>query len=77
MLTGNPRHNWIGEEVFQTELNPLGRLEKMATRRKIMKKKHPDEKCELKVFDFTHDDVKKELSGSEDDGRDGELAVAH
>ncbi|XP_042266777.1 synaptonemal complex protein 3 [Thunnus maccoyii] len=40
----------------------------MATGRRQMKKKHPEEKND-KVFDFTGDE-KKELSGSEDDVRD-------
>ena len=40
-----------------------------------MKKKHPEEKSDKKVFDFTEEDEKKELSGSEEDGREGEYKV--
>lgn len=39
----------------------------MATARKQVKKKKPDDKPDKKVFDFTEDNEKKELSGSEDD----------
>ncbi|XP_038563003.1 synaptonemal complex protein 3 isoform X2 [Micropterus salmoides] len=42
----------------------------MATARRQMKKKHPEEKPDKKVFDFTQEDEKKELSGSEDDVRE-------
>lgn len=35
-----------------------------------MKKKRPEDKSD-KVFDFTEEDEKKELSGSEDDVREG------
>nr|XP_046249106.1 synaptonemal complex protein 3 [Scatophagus argus] len=45
---------------------------KMATARRQVKKKHPEEKPEKKVFDFTPEDEKKELSGSEDDVREDE-----
>lgn len=38
-----------------------------------MKKKHPEEKPDKKVFDFTEEDEKKELSGSEDDVREGKF----
>ena len=53
----------------------------MATARRQVKKKHPEEKPDKKVFDFTEEDEKKELSGSEDDVREGEwswltLAIA-
>ncbi len=44
----------------------------MATARRPMKKKHPEEKSDKKVFDFTEEDEKKELSGSEDEVRAGE-----
>lgn len=46
----------------------------MATGRKQMKKKHPEEKTDKKVFDFTQEEEKKELSGSEDEVREGMLA---
>lgn len=52
---------------------------RMATARKQVKKKHPEEKSDKKVFDFTEEDEKKGLSGSEDDVREGEwswLAIA-
>ncbi|XP_042371840.1 synaptonemal complex protein 3 [Plectropomus leopardus] len=39
----------------------------MATGRRQIKKKYPEEKSELKVFDFNKEDAKKDLSGSEDD----------
>lgn len=42
----------------------------MATGRKQLKKKHLEEKSD-KVFDFTQEAEKKELSGSEDDVRGG------
>ncbi|XP_075999747.1 synaptonemal complex protein 3 [Genypterus blacodes] len=47
----------------------------MATKRKIMKKKHSEEKCEMQVFDFGQEEVKKELSGSEDDGGEDETRL--
>lgn len=47
----------------------------MATGRKQMKKKHLEEKTE-KVFEFTQEDEKKELSGSEDEVREGTLAFS-
>ncbi|XP_071398287.1 synaptonemal complex protein 3 [Centroberyx affinis] len=48
----------------------------MATGRKQMKKtKHPEEKSDIKVFDFTHEEEKKELSGSEDDAREDETPI--
>ncbi|KAF7646656.1 hypothetical protein LDENG_00184070 [Lucifuga dentata] len=47
----------------------------MATKRKQMKNKHPEEKCDMKVFDFIQDEEKKELSGSEDDGREDETPI--
>ncbi|XP_044048229.1 synaptonemal complex protein 3 [Siniperca chuatsi] len=47
----------------------------MATARRQMKKKHPEEKSDKKVFDFTQEDEKKELSGSEDDARDHETPI--
>ena len=43
----------------------------MATGRKQMKKKHMEDKPDKKVFDFTQEDEKKALSGSEDDVREG------
>uniref|UniRef100_A0A3Q3L9M4 Synaptonemal complex protein 3 n=1 Tax=Labrus bergylta TaxID=56723 RepID=A0A3Q3L9M4_9LABR len=45
---------------------------KMASARKQMKKKHPEEKSDKKVFDFTEEDKKKELSASEDEAREGD-----
>lgn len=39
-----------------------------------MKKKHPEEKPDKKVYDFIQEDGKKELSGSEDDVREGRSA---
>lgn len=42
----------------------------MATIRRQIKKKRPEEKTD-KVFDFTEEDEKKELSASEDDIREG------
>uniref|UniRef100_A0A3B4WN92 Synaptonemal complex protein 3 n=1 Tax=Seriola lalandi dorsalis TaxID=1841481 RepID=A0A3B4WN92_SERLL len=49
---------------------------RMATGRKQMKKKHPEEKSDKKVFDFIVEDEKKELSGSEDEVREGECKVS-
>lgn len=50
----------------------------MATARKQVKKKKPDDKPDKKVFDFTEDNEKKELSGSEDDreSKYSQLALA-
>ncbi|XP_041652299.1 synaptonemal complex protein 3 isoform X2 [Cheilinus undulatus] len=47
----------------------------MATGRKLMKKKHPEEKSDNKVFDFVGEDEKKELSGSEDEARADETPI--
>ncbi|XP_072241393.1 synaptonemal complex protein 3 [Leuresthes tenuis] len=47
----------------------------MATGRKQMKKKHMENKPDKKVFDFTEEDEKKELSGSEDDVREDETPI--
>uniref|UniRef100_A0A3Q0RJ25 Synaptonemal complex protein 3 n=1 Tax=Amphilophus citrinellus TaxID=61819 RepID=A0A3Q0RJ25_AMPCI len=47
----------------------------MAAARKQMKKKHLEEKADKKVFDFIPEDEKKELSGSEDEVREGEPSV--
>ncbi|XP_069028873.1 synaptonemal complex protein 3 isoform X1 [Embiotoca jacksoni] len=47
----------------------------MATGRKQMKKKHVEEKTDKKVFDFTGEDEKKELSGSEDEVRAEETPI--
>uniref|UniRef100_A0A671TLD8 Synaptonemal complex protein 3 n=1 Tax=Sparus aurata TaxID=8175 RepID=A0A671TLD8_SPAAU len=47
----------------------------MATARKQVKKKHPEEKSDKKVFDFTEEDEKKGLSGSEDDVREDETPI--
>ncbi|XP_073328567.1 synaptonemal complex protein 3 [Pagrus major] len=47
----------------------------MATARRQMKKRHPEEKSDKKVFDFTEEDEKKELSGSEDDAREDETPI--
>ncbi|XP_056242769.1 synaptonemal complex protein 3 [Seriola aureovittata] len=52
--------------------NQTGR---MATGRKQMKKKHPEEKSDKKVFDFIVEDEKKELSGSEDEVREDETPI--
>lgn len=46
----------------------------MATGRKQMKKKHLEEKMDTKVFEFTQEEEKKDLSGSEDEVRAGMLA---
>uniref|UniRef100_A0A3B4WX88 Synaptonemal complex protein 3 n=1 Tax=Seriola lalandi dorsalis TaxID=1841481 RepID=A0A3B4WX88_SERLL len=48
---------------------------RMATGRKQMKKKHPEEKSDKKVFDFIVEDEKKELSGSEDEVREDETPI--
>lgn len=45
--------------------------ERMAAARKQSKKKIPEEKVEKNVYDFVDEDEKKELSGSEDDVREG------
>ncbi|KAM6927146.1 synaptonemal complex protein 3 isoform 2-T2 [Lycodopsis pacificus] len=47
----------------------------MATGRRQMKKKHPEEKLDKKVFDFMTEDEKKELSGSEEDVREDETPM--
>ncbi|KAK9516085.1 hypothetical protein VZT92_024045 [Zoarces viviparus] len=44
----------------------------MATGRRQMKNKHPEEKLDKKVFDFMTEDEKKALSGSEEDVREDE-----
>ncbi|KAF3855440.1 hypothetical protein F7725_023495 [Dissostichus mawsoni] len=46
----------------------------MATGRRQMKKKHPEDKLDNKVFDFTEEE-KKGVSGSEDDAREDETPV--
>ncbi|XP_078112456.1 synaptonemal complex protein 3 [Sander vitreus] len=46
----------------------------MAAVRK-MKKKHPEEKSEKKVFEFIQEDEKKEQSGSDDSVRDDETPI--
>lgn len=43
----------------------------MATARKQLKKKLPEEKADKNVYDFGDEDAKKVLSGSEDDVREG------
>ncbi|CAJ1055826.1 synaptonemal complex protein 3 [Xyrichtys novacula] len=49
----------------------------MASARKQMKKKVPEEKADKKVFDFNEEDGKKEMmSGSEDEVRGDETPVA-
>lgn len=45
----------------------------MAAARKQMKKKLLEERADKKAFDFTPEAEKKELSGSEDEVREGEL----
>uniref|UniRef100_A0A3Q1IFP1 XLR/SYCP3/FAM9 domain-containing protein n=1 Tax=Anabas testudineus TaxID=64144 RepID=A0A3Q1IFP1_ANATE len=50
-------------------------LAKMATGRKQLRKKHLEEKSDKKVFEFTQEDKKKELSGSEDDVRGDETPI--
>ncbi|KAG7232221.1 hypothetical protein INR49_009414 [Caranx melampygus] len=47
----------------------------MAMGRKQMKKKHPEEKADKTVFDFSVEDEKKELSGSEEDVRESETPM--
>ncbi|XP_034391961.1 synaptonemal complex protein 3 isoform X3 [Cyclopterus lumpus] len=42
----------------------------MSAGRKVMKKKHPEEKMDKKVFDFITEDEKKELSCSEEEVRE-------
>ncbi|XP_026168311.1 synaptonemal complex protein 3 [Mastacembelus armatus] len=51
-----------------------GKVGRMATGRKQMKKRHTEEKIDKNVFDFTEDE-KKELSGSEDDPREDETPI--
>lgn len=53
---------------------PEQQVGRMATGRKQLRKKHMEEKPDKKVFDFTQEDEKKELSGSEDDVREGIVA---
>ncbi|XP_026221689.1 synaptonemal complex protein 3 isoform X2 [Anabas testudineus] len=48
---------------------------RMATGRKQLRKKHLEEKSDKKVFEFTQEDKKKELSGSEDDVRGDETPI--
>lgn len=43
----------------------------MTTPRRQMKRKEPEAKADSKVFDFTDEGGKKELSASEDDVREG------
>ncbi|XP_068579585.1 synaptonemal complex protein 3 isoform X5 [Cebidichthys violaceus] len=47
----------------------------MATGRRQMKKKHPEEKLDKKVFDFITEDEKKALSCSEEDVREDETLM--
>ncbi|XP_041852153.1 synaptonemal complex protein 3 isoform X1 [Melanotaenia boesemani] len=47
----------------------------MASGRRQLKKKHLEEKPDKKVFDFTQEDDKKELSASEDEAREDETPV--
>uniref|UniRef100_A0A3Q3BG65 Synaptonemal complex protein 3 n=1 Tax=Kryptolebias marmoratus TaxID=37003 RepID=A0A3Q3BG65_KRYMA len=47
----------------------------MATGRRQIKKKHLEEKTDKKVFDFTEEDEKKGLSGSEDEVREDETPI--
>uniref|UniRef100_A0A8C6PNZ6 Synaptonemal complex protein 3 n=1 Tax=Nothobranchius furzeri TaxID=105023 RepID=A0A8C6PNZ6_NOTFU len=47
----------------------------MATRRKPMTKKHLEEKLDKAVYAFTEKDEKKDLSGSEEEGREDETHV--
>uniref|UniRef100_A0A3Q0RCB2 Synaptonemal complex protein 3 n=1 Tax=Amphilophus citrinellus TaxID=61819 RepID=A0A3Q0RCB2_AMPCI len=54
---------------------PIEKVGRMAAARKQMKKKHLEEKADKKVFDFIPEDEKKELSGSEDEVREGEPIV--
>ncbi|XP_018515673.1 synaptonemal complex protein 3 [Lates calcarifer] len=53
---------------------PTNQTGRMATGRKQMKKKYPEEKPDKNVFDFPEDE-KKELSGSEDDVREDETPM--
>lgn len=50
----------------------------MSTSRRQVKKKHTEEKVDnkakLALFDFTEDDEKKELSGSDEEVREGNMA---
>uniref|UniRef100_A0A3Q3JHF8 XLR/SYCP3/FAM9 domain-containing protein n=1 Tax=Monopterus albus TaxID=43700 RepID=A0A3Q3JHF8_MONAL len=54
---------------------PADKVGRMAPGRKLMKKKHTEEKLNKNVFDFTPEDEKKELSGSEEDGREAEAPI--
>lgn len=54
---------------------PEQQVGRMATGRKQLRKKHLEEKPDKKVFDFTEEDEKKELSGSEDDVRESKLGL--
>uniref|UniRef100_A0A8C2X365 Synaptonemal complex protein 3 n=1 Tax=Cyclopterus lumpus TaxID=8103 RepID=A0A8C2X365_CYCLU len=47
----------------------------MSAGRKVMKKKHPEEKMDKKVFDFITEDEKKELSCSEEEVREDETLM--
>ncbi|XP_068452415.1 synaptonemal complex protein 3-like [Clinocottus analis] len=47
----------------------------MSTGRKVLKKKHTEEKMDKKVFDFITEDEKKELSGSEEEVRGDETPI--
>ncbi|XP_015239278.1 PREDICTED: synaptonemal complex protein 3 isoform X1 [Cyprinodon variegatus] len=47
----------------------------MATARRQLKKKRMDDKTEKNAYDFTPEDEKKELSGSDDDVREDETPI--
>ncbi|KAE8289305.1 Synaptonemal complex protein 3 [Larimichthys crocea] len=47
----------------------------MATARRQVKRKQPEEKAEKNVFEFTEEGEKKELSGSEDEARADETPI--
>lgn len=51
----------------------LATLKTMATARKLVKKKHSEEKSDKKVLNYTEED-EKELSGPEDDVREGKCS---
>uniref|UniRef100_A0A3Q2E454 Synaptonemal complex protein 3 n=1 Tax=Cyprinodon variegatus TaxID=28743 RepID=A0A3Q2E454_CYPVA len=54
---------------------PLSEIFKMATARRQLKKKRMDDKTEKNAYDFTPEDEKKELSGSDDDVREDETPI--
>ncbi|KAM9376235.1 synaptonemal complex protein 3 [Pholidichthys leucotaenia] len=41
----------------------------------MTRKKHPDDKADTRIFDFTHEDENKELCGSEDEIKENETVM--